>query len=67
MLEILITHLIVTLYVINFLLVAFGIVCIISLWSSKDFSNSVIVVIFILGILFTNIFWRLIQLPELTF
>lgn len=65
--ELLMTHLIVTLYVLNFLLVIFGVICIISLWSSKDFSNAVIVVIFILGILFTNIVWRLLQLPELTF
>lgn len=65
--EILATHLLLSLYVCNAILVIFGVVCIISLWSSKDFSNAMIVVIFILGIAFTNIIWRLVGLPEIGF
>lgn len=65
--ELLITHLVVSLYVINFILVVFGVICIISLWSSKDFSNSIIIMIFLFGILVVNLIWRLLALPELSF
>jgi hypothetical protein len=65
--ELLITHLIVSLYVIDILLVIGGIIFIGTLWGSKDFSNSVVVVIFMLALLFVNMIWLLLGLPPMSF
>ncbi len=64
--EILLTHLLLSLYTIGFILIIFGIVFVYTLWSSKDFSNSLIVLIFLLSLLIINLAWRIIGLPELT-
>lgn len=65
--ELFISHLILTLYIINFVLVGFGIVCIVTLWGSKDFGNGVIIIIFLLSILFINMGWLLLGLPKFEF
>lgn len=63
--ELLVTHLILSLYIIAFVTMGFGAVFIYVLHESKDFSNIVIFILFLIFLLTGNIVWRAIGLPEL--